>query len=132
MILAHLSLKRKSQACWSITVAQSDIAAESIRPQKLHGAAQREVRYELAGLRHGALHDRYGIEIEARDAICEDPGGDHLDTLLCAIQAALAWRSRTHGYGAPSFVDPLEGWIVDPFLSVREESVMIRGQELRP
>ena len=86
--------------------------------KKKRTAEQREARFDLlARIRDGALRDLCGIEVEARDAICEDPGGDHLDALLCAIQAAWAWRCRTNGYGAPPFVDPLEGWIADPSLS---------------
>jgi hypothetical protein len=44
----------------------------------------------------------------------DDPMGDTLDALLCAIQAAWAYTQREHGYGIPATCDPLEGWIVDP------------------
>jgi len=41
--------------------------------------------------------------------IIDDASGDHLDALLCALQAA---RARNFpGYGLPSDIDPLEGWI---------------------
>jgi len=98
--------------------------------KKKQTGAQRAARYDLlAGLREGALHDLYGIEIEARDSLCEDPGGDHLDALLCAIQAAWAWQNRARGFGAPSSVDPLEGWIADPSLSNEATSASISRQE---
>ena len=58
----------------------------------------------------------YGFTIEAPIALCDDPLGDHLDALLCAMQAAWAWRNRAHGFGVPSDLDPLEGWIADPSL----------------
>jgi hypothetical protein len=78
---------------------------------------RRKARNDLLGwLRGGALKDLYGIEIEAPDTLCEDPAGDHIDALLCAIQAAWAWQNRAEGWGAPSPIDPLEGWIADPSL----------------
>lgn len=85
--------------------------------KKQQTPAQRKARNDLLkGLREGALSDLYGIEIEAPDTLCEDPSGDHIDALLCAIQAAWAWQNRAKNYGAPSSVDPLEGWIADPSL----------------
>jgi hypothetical protein len=43
-----------------------------------------------------------------------DPTGDKLDALLCAVQAAWAYRQKDSNYGIPAHVDPLEGWIIDP------------------
>lgn len=87
---------------------------DTIRKQT---TAQREARYDLLrGLQERVTRDRYGFTIEAPQALCEDPSGDHLDALLCAIQAAWAWRNRADGFGAPRSVDPLEGWIADPIL----------------
>ncbi|MYD88520.1 MAG: hypothetical protein F4Y14_21605, partial [Acidobacteria bacterium] len=43
-----------------------------------------------------------------------DPTGDSLDALLCAVQAAWAWRNRSWLFGNAARVDPLEGWIADP------------------
>ena len=90
-------------------------------------AEQRKARYDiLARLRGEFLRNRYGIEIKVPDSLCEDPTGDHLDALLCAIQAAWAWRNRVSRYGAPLSVDPLEGWIADPTVSRKEESETIK------
>ena len=76
---------------------------------------QREARQDiLAGLRGEYLVARYGIRIKAPDSLCEDPMGDRIDALLCAIQAAWAWRNRKNNFGAPLSVDPLEGWIAYP------------------
>ncbi|SDE48162.1 DUF429 domain-containing protein [Ruegeria marina] len=58
----------------------------------------------------------YGFTIEADTSLCDDPGADSLDALLCAAQAAWAWTQRDEGFGAPATVDPLEGWIADPIL----------------
>ncbi len=73
----------------------------------------------LDGLCEGALRAELGFDISADPRLCEDPGGDQLDALLCAVQAAWAWQNRADGYGAPPAVDPLEGWIADPLVSRR-------------
>ncbi|MES9967114.1 MAG: hypothetical protein ABW074_07580, partial [Sedimenticola sp.] len=51
-------------------------------------------------------------------SLVDDPKGDGLDALLCAVQAAWAWSRRDRGYGIPDDVDRLEGWITDPALAV--------------
>ncbi len=42
----------------------------------------------------------------------DDPSGDVLDAVLCALQAAWAWQRRAQGFGLPPCIDPIEGWIV--------------------
>lgn len=72
----------------------------------------------LAALRTDA-RGAYGFDIEPSTfeaEMHEDPTGDRLDALLCAIQAAWAWTQRNDGFGAPKPVDTLEGWIADPGL----------------
>ena len=61
----------------------------------------------------------YGVRVVADRSLADDPSGDHLDALLCAIQAAWAWTQRKNGFGAPQDMDPLEGWIADPACNVR-------------
>jgi hypothetical protein len=68
----------------------------------------------LSALRGPTFADAYGITAEAPPDLAEDPSGDRLDALLCAIQAAWAWTQRDPGFGLPEHVDPLEGWIFDP------------------
>lgn len=88
---------------------------------------ERTARLQLLGaLRDGEGRTRCGFGIEAPDALCDDPGGDQLDALLCAIQAAWAWRKQEIGFGAPATVDPLEGWIADPVLSDETRSTRVR------
>lgn len=70
----------------------------------------------LATLLSDKLHTRYGLRLSASPALADDPAGDHLDALICAIQAAWAYRRRKNKYGAPCPLDPLEGWIADPSL----------------
>jgi hypothetical protein len=45
-----------------------------------------------------------------RDDLVADASGDRLDAVLCMLQAA--WASGQPGYGLPSQMDKLEGWIV--------------------
>ena len=80
-------------------------------------AAQAEARKELLRrvTRQDGLPD-YDLVVEAPATLADDPGGDHLDALLCAIQAAWAWTRRESGYGAPAHLPPEEGWIADPQL----------------
>jgi hypothetical protein len=72
----------------------------------------------LAGLQSTEFRTIYGFEVrldqDARDRVINDPAGDQLDALLCAVQAAWAYGRRADGYGIPKNIDPLEGWIVDP------------------
>jgi hypothetical protein len=42
--------------------------------------------------------------------VVEDPSGDSLDALLCAVQAA--WGASQPNYGLPHRVPRCEGWIV--------------------
>lgn len=56
-----------------------------------------------------------GFSIEASPYFIDDPKGDDLDALLCAVQAAYAFQRRDNHYGAPEHVDPLEGWISGPW-----------------
>jgi Protein of unknown function (DUF429) len=45
-----------------------------------------------------------------RELLVDDGKGDHLDAALCLMQAG--WAAGQPGYGLPSAMDPLEGWIV--------------------
>ena len=70
----------------------------------------------LEALTSGALATRYGMTVVADDPeLVEDPTGDSLDALLCAVQAAWAWRNRGRLFDGPhAGIDPREGWIADP------------------
>ena len=64
----------------------------------------------------GALANRCGMTVVA-DApeLVDDPTGDSLAALLCAVQAAWAWRNRGQLFGRPRVgIDPREGWFADP------------------
>ncbi|MGJ3701462.1 DUF429 domain-containing protein [Variovorax sp. AFSI2.2] len=71
----------------------------------------------LAALEAGA--SRLGLRLELnrvqRSELLDDARGDHIDAVLCLVQAAWsAQRASTPGpgYGLPERFDPLEGWIV--------------------
>ena len=89
--------------------------------KKKQSDEQKTARSEIVrGLCSGELRDYYGFDIELSEklkfALVEDPTGDNLDALLCAVQTGWAYEQRDQGYGIPSDCDPLEGWIVDPDL----------------
>lgn len=46
-----------------------------------------------------------------RRQLVDDASGDSLDAVLCALQAATAWRKRRSNYGLPRDVESCEGWI---------------------
>jgi hypothetical protein len=49
-----------------------------------------------------------------RDQLLADARGDSLDAVLCLVQAAWSHARRDSegpGYGLPTDIDPLEGWI---------------------
>jgi hypothetical protein len=84
------------------------------RPSK-RPSDQLAARHELIqAILTGKARDFFDFEIAAPVALADDPTGDQLDALLCAMQAAWAWSERENGFGAPDEIDPLEGWIADP------------------
>lgn len=88
---------------------------------------QKQAREEIvSGLQSVQLKDHYGLTMtlneENTEQLVEDPTGDLLDSLLCAIQGAWAYEQRGSSpalYGILRECDPLEGWIVDPEQLVR-------------
>jgi hypothetical protein len=71
----------------------------------------------LLNLHTGRCQEIYGFSLHAPSSVAEDPSGDDLDAVLCAVQAAWAWHLRDQRYGAPANIDRLEGWICDPALA---------------
>ncbi len=74
----------------------------------------------LEGLQSTDCRDLYGVtphlSEELAQQLIEEPMGDALDALLCALQAAWAYTQREQGYGVSPMCDALEGCIVDPQL----------------
>ena len=81
---------------------------------------QHEAREELLEKVTGqGLLATHGLVVSAPKVLADDPGADHLDALLCAVQAGWAWLQRNNNFGVSGQVDPLEGWIADPSLYER-------------
>ena len=79
---------------------------------------QHEARRDLLTIvKQGGVKQTHGITVDAPDSLADDPGADHLDALLCAIQAAWAQTRKDNQYGLPEYADPLEGWIADPTIA---------------
>lgn len=90
-------------------LARNIIGRNGYKDAKLeeHMTSQRGIRERIFnGLKN----------VEAPNSIIDDPTGDQLDALLCAVQAAWAWSMRERNFGIPVNADPLEGWIVDESL----------------
>jgi hypothetical protein len=82
----------------------------------------RKARQEIVDkLKSGCIRPCYGFDVVLKEdfatKIIDDPSGDYLDALLCAIQAGWANERRERGYGIPEGFE-LEGWIVDPELNI--------------
>jgi hypothetical protein len=80
-------------------------------------AGQREARDALLDRVLAGRLPGYGFRVEAPRSLADDPMGDQIDALLCAIQAARAFTQKPNGFGAPINCDKLEGWIADPSIS---------------
>jgi len=76
-------------------------------PERL--IARKDLLHALE-LGRSRLGVRVALSDAVRDAVAAEAQGDLLDALLCLVQAA--WASQQPGWGLPTDVDPLEGWIV--------------------
>ncbi|MFO1198639.1 MAG: DUF429 domain-containing protein [Burkholderiaceae bacterium] len=89
-------------------VSYKSDARAGATPDRL--AARRRI---VAGIERGfPLEVPVDLPSPWRDACVHDPSGDHLDAVLCAVQAAWARQRKRQRYGMPDDVDPVEGWIV--------------------
>lgn len=95
-------------------VARSITTASYKNDDRAKQTPQRHAaRMEIVDALERGAHP-WGIRLDAgnmRSALLEDPSGDLLDAVLCAILAAWAWQRRDSGFGLPDF-DALEGWTV--------------------
>ncbi len=58
--------------------------------------------------------DVYGLTVTLEGDLDDDPTGDSLDAVLCALQAGWAWRHRDEIETRLNADHRLEGWIADP------------------
>jgi len=79
-----------------------------------HTPARMAVRKEVVqALKRGQpLGVAVGMSRALERLIVADGSGDSLDAVICAVQAAWAWKRRRKNYGLPADIDPAEGWIV--------------------
>jgi hypothetical protein len=76
--------------------------------------AQQAVRKKIIrAIKAGKPH---GIKVKPVEAVerrmVDDPSGDSIDAVICAVQASSGQQCGGPRYGLPSDVDPIEGWIV--------------------
>lgn len=94
---------------------QQSYKSDAKRKQTQEQAAVRQDI--MAGVCSDALRAQYGFSVELSDTLAmkliQDPTGDQLDAVLCAIQAAWAYG---HRFPIPPVCNPAEGWIFDPKL----------------
>jgi hypothetical protein len=55
---------------------------------------------------------RLKLTVAQAGALVSDATGDTLDAVLCLLQTAWSHQRAESGWGFPTHVDPLEGWIV--------------------
>lgn len=130
----HLPVLRPTDDPRTVLEAYPGLAARNLvgprrsykaETKRRQTAARRKVRRELvAALQGEAVRRVYGFPVRLHPhlaaSLVEDGKGDRLDAVLCAVQAAWAWRAVGDGgtgggaWGIPPGCDRLEGWIVDP------------------
>lgn len=99
------------------------LARDLVGPESYKGerAVERErTRRDILGLLLiGECKEIFGIQMDIPECFYNDsiadPSGDKLDAILCALQAAWAWKNRHDNFGLPDPIDPTEGWIAHPF-----------------
>lgn len=73
-------------------------------------------------LRSSEIVKLYDLNVELPgemgEKLVEDPTGDELDAVLCSVQGAWAWLQRFSGSELPEVCKKIEGWIVDPLVTL--------------
>lgn len=93
-------------------IGRASYKSDDKKKQTLYkDSARREIFEKITSSRFA---DKVGFKIQANPYLVNDKAGDQIDALLCAVQAAYAWKQRDNNYGMPKVVDPIEGWIAGP------------------
>jgi hypothetical protein len=95
------------------TPYKNDQAAKQTLEQR---AARLAILERLSG---EAGRERFGLRVEAPTWLADEPGADPLDALICAVQAAWAWRLMENEPAQFTRLDLSEGWIADPAVVAR-------------
>lgn len=83
-------------------------------PARRADPLRRAARARLVDALQGGDH-AFGLPVDlkvVRETCLEESSADRLDAVQCLVQAGWAWLRHDAGWGLPSQVDPLEGWIV--------------------
>ena len=80
-----------------------------------HQQVRHQIVESIAG-QHLKAALGFTVDLNAlSEKLIQDPTGDSLDAVLCAIQAAWAYTQRDQHYGIPQTEIAREGWIINPF-----------------
>ncbi len=71
---------------------------------------QTPARHLARGRIAAALHIKATPAVKKQ--MIDDAGGDTLDAVICAVQAAWGWHRRRRNFGLPDRIESCEGWIV--------------------
>jgi len=116
--------ERVAVEAYPAVVARRFLGRTAYKRDAIPDTSERKFAREtlVAGLESATLREAYGFTVEMdgswKEEFVGDPSADALDSLLCAIQAAWAYKKRDESYGVPPECDPNEGWILDPALLV--------------
>lgn len=91
---------------------------------KTKGELLAPVRREIVN-GYEAVENPIGVQLVVpsaiRQSILDESSADKLDSILCALQLAAAARREPRRLGVPADADSLEGWIVDPEFTNRDD-----------
>ena len=101
-------------------LGRTSYKSDDVKKQTPERVAARQhcVRALLAGAHTLAI--RLDAAADLQQPMWADASGDHLDAVICMLQAAWGLQQHQRGdaiYGLPPSLDPLEGWIVSAPLS---------------
>ncbi len=106
-------------------VARRFIGKQSYKSdeRKKQTKERKMARWEIVnGLRSNEIVKWYGFRVELTDEmserLVEDPMGDELDAVLCSVQGGWAWLQSLSGCELPEACKRIEGWIVDPLVTL--------------
>ena len=122
---SHSSEKRIALEAYPALVAARFSGPYKADQKGRYSSRMAEERKKIVdGILSSSFQEEFNLVIEldsdSKTLFLEQPSGDHLDALLCAIQAAWAWRRKARNFGVPNPQHPLilsEGWIVDPSMA---------------
>jgi hypothetical protein len=89
-------------------LARSIIGRDSYKSDAV--TKQTRSRRAARGRILGAL--KFDASARLKRRLLDDGSGDALDAVLCAVQAAWAWKRRKSNFGLPRRIARCEGWIV--------------------